>query len=1497
MRAFCFLMAWALAGAITLKAAPDLDTDGDGQTDSQELAVGTNPNDEFSVQWKSLAAWRFNDGTLADDRGAGPVHFNAVSISPGIDGSGLHVTASDSYVRYRSVAPDGKVKIAPRRGSIWLYVKPDWYSDFPEPPNTTRTDLGLGPGHWATVLETENFSLKFNPKGTHLVLTSLAPDGSTITNINLAVDVRSLDFRPSRDLPGFPLWYNIMLTYTPEHTSLTFVTQDFSATGPGIAPSTAAAEARFIVIGSNAAGDQPVRGVIDEVIAFNALGAMTLNTWQTSAIASNAPGGIQLIWNSQTNAVVNIRRRVAGTREWSPLGAALGTSFFDATAEEGVRYEYNVNTRVLSTFGDEDFQGQFTGGTWNGREIEHRGKVILLVDQTLAFALEPELSGFITNLVGDGWQVLRANVPRHVDDYSSQTSYLVNSINMATFIKPFLRSSYAQHGDSIRQILILGHVTVPYSGTLADDGHYSTGQHQGAWSTDNYYGDMDGTWTDGQLMLNSFYPWNWNYPGDGKFDQDFLPQVNGRADLEVPVARIDLANLPAFEGFTEVELLKRYLAKNAAFRAGQTIFPPAALAFDTHVQGRFSQVPIQTGTEMASQLSVLGSAAFGDPFTAQPLAVVASVSGPGGFVSINSLMDHEHSTEHLANGQAITPAAFYFVRSSYMPDWNTTDNLLRAILASPGGGLASAPMFIPHTWRIVGLALGDMLGSDVADVINNWKIRQYSIRPIQFQGDATLRYPVVRPPFDVSAAILNDRGLIAWSPSPEPGAKYHVYRSTDGISGAFERLNAEPLVGTTFVDQHAVLGNIVYMVRALAMSTTGAGTFTNISQGAFSLPTGSPSCCIADRTILEDTPTGPIDFELGSQADFPEVTLTATSSDHSIVPPSAISITGTGPIRTIRITPAPDQSGLVLITVSITTAGGTTFQGFWLTIVPVNDPPSFTRGPNLFTPQGAGLREVPGWAKHISAGPWELGQQVTFEVSTDRPGAFVEPPSIAPNGTLSYSLEESVTGNIRFSVRAHDDGGTANGGSNQSAVQEFILSVGFPLDSDSDGLPDDYEVAIGTNPFIPGDGAQDSDGDGFTNLQEFWAGTNPFDPVSLLEISQTVLEGESWRFRFSTVQGKDYTIEYNDAFPTGQWHALLADLPGTGSSIELSDAAGFANSSRRVYRVRTSDGRGNFVSSQYAGYLRLNAPGASDTLYSQPFIRHPEARGRIASIAGNLLTIAGNPGWSLNRWIATGGQTNNYYLMICSGTLEGEYFTITGNTDNIVALDLAGGSLAGLTTNDRVMIVPYSTLASIFPGGRDIHPSTALSRRTLLIMPDTVNSGINLSPKRSFYYFANMFHELGFQGTNQNRYIVFPDECFWVRHNIANPTTLTAHGAVLHTKFRVPLRRRASGEQDNFIAIPRPGPVTMADLGLTQSAAFRPSPGLSRIDKFLAYPSDRTGINRAPSDAFFYDTQWRKFGVSGVSYSGTAVFEPGRGFILRLNPATTPVLWINSPNY
>jgi hypothetical protein len=87
------------------------------------------------------------------------------------------------------------------------------------------------------------------------------------------------------------------------------------------------------------------------------------------------------------------------------------------------------------------------------------------------------------------------------------------------------------------------------------------------------------------------------------------------------------------------------------------------------------------------------------------------------------------------------------------------------------------------------------------------------------------------------------------------------------------------------------------------------------------------------------------------------------------------------------------------------------------------------------------LIQPPGWATNIDDGDSGT-QNVSFDIFyNSNPGIFDVQPQISATGTLTFTLKANRSGNVTLLARIEDDGGTANGGDNQSDPQTFFITV------------------------------------------------------------------------------------------------------------------------------------------------------------------------------------------------------------------------------------------------------------------------------------------------------------------------------------------------------------------------------------------------------------------------------------------------------------------------
>ena len=157
------------------------------------------------------------------------------------------------------------------------------------------------------------------------------------------------------------------------------------------------------------------------------------------------------------------------------------------------------------------------------------------------------------------------------------------------------------------------------------------------------------------------------------------------------------------------------------------------------------------------------------------------------------------------------------------------------------------------------------------------------------------------------------------------------------------------------------------------------------------------------------------------------------------------------PSGTLTFTPALNANGTSTVTVHAVDNGGTANGGddtslpqtFTITLTPVNDPPSFTKGPNQTAVEDSGLHTVTVWASNILEGPPDESTQVVDFVvdSNTNPALFSVAPAVSATGALTYTLAPDANGVATIGLHAHDNGGILNSGDDTSAVQTFTITI------------------------------------------------------------------------------------------------------------------------------------------------------------------------------------------------------------------------------------------------------------------------------------------------------------------------------------------------------------------------------------------------------------------------------------------------------------------------
>lgn len=467
-------------------------------------------------------------------------------------------------------------------------------------------------------------------------------------------------------------------------------------------------------------------------------------------------------------------------------------SFIVTDFEKGKLYDYRITKSTGTGFLNFGIEIPYT---------IHRGRCLLLIDQSIRDSLNVEIDRLVEDMKMDGWEV---------------DSISLLSTTTVPGVKGLISSWYDATFTSSQAVFILGHVAVPYSGNTAIDGHPD---HQGAWPADVYYAEMNGVWTDNQVNNTvANREANRNIPNDGKFDQNFIP-----SDVELEVGRVDLSNLPAFSQ-GEIALLRAYLNKNHEWRTGNKSVTRRGIIennFASFEEG-FGQNGWRNFVPMFGKDAVKVGNYDVELVTDDYLFSYAC--GGGSYTSASGI----GTTQNLWAAKQIK-TVFTMTFGSYFGDWDNTNNFLRSALAS-GDVLCNMWAGRPN-WYLHSMALGKHIGYCTRITQNASAFYSPGFGPrqthIALMGDPTLRMHPVKVVSDLIAEEVGGGIKISWK-GDASHVKYLVFKEDENKEWEMvvETVNPEYL-------DLCIKANVpnVYMIKAVKLEVSASGSYYNLSQG------------------------------------------------------------------------------------------------------------------------------------------------------------------------------------------------------------------------------------------------------------------------------------------------------------------------------------------------------------------------------------------------------------------------------------------------------------------------------------------------------------------------------------------------------------------------------------------------------------------------------------------------------------------------------------------
>lgn len=278
-------------------------------------------------------------------------------------------------------------------------------------------------------------------------------------------------------------------------------------------------------------------------------------------------------------------------------------------------------------------------------------------------------------------------------------------------------------------------------------------------------------------------------------------------------------------------------------------------------------------------------------------------------------------------------------------------------------------------------------------------------------------------------------GLATWDANPESNiAGYFLYYGqqprqygTKVNAGNVTSLAVSNLTrGTTYY-----FALTAYNTRGVESDLSAEVVYAVPAQPSNAPPTLDP---ISNLTIAEDTGAQTIlltGINAGATNESQALTVSATSSNPSVISSLGVYYTSPNPSGTLQLQPVANAWGSSVITVTVDDGqpeNHSVTRNFTVTVSPVNDPPRFNPIADLVLPEDTASMTVP--ITGIDSGAPNESQALMISAVSSRPDIVPDPSisytSPATSGSLTLAPVTNATGSATITVTL-SDGQAQNG--------------------------------------------------------------------------------------------------------------------------------------------------------------------------------------------------------------------------------------------------------------------------------------------------------------------------------------------------------------------------------------------------------------------------------------------------------------------------------------